>query len=119
MYVPERKEIKEEIFNKYEKIREYMLQWCSTLLIPGDGNNVPSSTFMRNKPNAEAATPHLIRARTSLIGITQEPDGGVLNTDDTDPAVWSRIRVIKFKSHFIDKNEIDEFIQEDIENYKK
>ncbi|KAI7873156.1 hypothetical protein K492DRAFT_212081, partial [Lichtheimia hyalospora FSU 10163] len=33
--------------------------------------------------------------------------------DDTDPAVWSRIRVIKFKSHFIDKNDIDEFIQED------
>lgn len=104
---------------------------------------------MRSKPNAESATPHLIRARTSLIGITQEPDGGVLNTtgimkeltggdniyvrrlykeseevymktqfiiqtnktffvDDTDPAVWSRIRVIKFESHFIDKNEIDE-----------
>lgn len=199
MYVPNRNEIKEETFNKCKiflkqlfpdkEILEYMLQWCSTLLIPGnteklfhiwlgDGNNgksafsnllknvfgdlcftVPSSTFMRSKPNAESATPHLIRARTSLIGITQEPDGGVLNTgimkeltggdniyirrlykeseetymktqfiiqtnktffvDDTDPAVWSRIRVIKFKSHFIDKNEIDEFIQEDSDLYEK
>jgi P4 family phage/plasmid primase-like protien len=199
MYVPNRNEIKEEAFNKCKtflnqlfpdkEILEYILQWCSTLLIPGnseklfhiwlgDGNNgksafsnllknvfgdlcftVPSSTFMRSKPNAEAATPHLIRARTSLVGITQEPDGGVLNTgimkeltggdniyirrlykeseetymktqfiiqtnktffvDDTDPAVWSRIRVIKFKSHFIDKNEIDEFIQENPDSYKK
>lgn len=120
MYVPDRNKIKEETFNKCkiflkqlfpnEKILEYILQWCSTLLITGnteklfhiwlgDGNNgksafsnllknvfgdlcftVPSSTFMRSKPNAESATPHLIRARTSLIGITQEPDGGVLNT---------------------------------------
>ena len=199
MYVPDRNKIKDETFNKCyiflkqlfpeDKILDYILQWCSTLLIPGnteklfhiwlgDGNNgksafsnllknvfgdlcftVPSSTFMRSKPNAESATPHLIRARTSLIGITQEPDGGVLNTgimkeltggdniyirrlykeseevymktqfiiqtnktffvDDTDPAVWSRIRVIKFESHFIDKIEIDEFIQENRDLYKK
>lgn len=199
LYVPDKNKISNENFNKCltflnqlfpdKKILEYILQWCSTLLIPGnteklfhiwlgDGNNgksafsnllknvfgdlcftIPSSTFMRSKPNAEAATPHLIRAQTSLIGITQEPDGGVLNTgimkeltggdniyirrlyreseetymktqfviqtnktffvDDTDPAVWSRIRVIKFASHFIDSNEIDNFIQENPDLYKK
>lgn len=199
MYVPDRDKISEETFNKCltflkqifpdKEILEYILQWCGTLLIPGnteklfhiwlgDGNNgksafsnllknvfgdlcftIPSSTFMRSKPNAESATPHLIRARTSLIGITQEPDGGVLNTgimkeltggdniyirrlykeseetymktqfviqtnktffvDDTDPAVWSRIRVIKFKSHFLEKNDIDEFIKENPDFYEK
>jgi phage/plasmid-associated DNA primase len=39
--------------------------------------------------------------------------------DDTYPAVWSRIRVVKFMSHFLDENEIDEYIKEDPENLKK
>lgn len=199
LYIPDRSKISDKTFDKCQtflkqlfpqkEILEYVLQWCSTLLIPGnteklfhiwlgDGNNgksafsnllknvfgdlcfsIPSSTFMRNKPNADAATPHLIKASTSLIGITQEPDGGVLNTgimkeltggdniyirrlykeseeiymktqfviqtnktffvDDTDPAVWSRIRVVKFKSHFLDKSEIDDFIKENSDLYKR
>jgi hypothetical protein len=39
---------------------------------------------MRSRPNAEAATPHLIKVRTSLIRVKQEPDGGVLNTGNNE-----------------------------------